>query len=86
LFGGGQNYGKVKTRQHVVLGGEEEMTELQESHYLWKKSTVSGAGSCVEVAGVGQTILVRDSRDPSGPILSFARAEWETFLAGVRLV
>jgi len=52
----------------------------------WRKSSYSanGGASCVEVAGDGQHILVRDSKDRSGPVLSFTPAEWGAFTAGVR--
>jgi hypothetical protein len=30
-------------------------------------------------------VLVRDSKDRSGPVLAFNRQEWAEFLAGVRL-
>ncbi|WP_433627841.1 DUF397 domain-containing protein [Nocardia sp. CA-120079] len=52
----------------------------------WFKSSYSQAGSeCVEVAwlsdgGVG----VRDSKNPTGPALIFAPAEWDAFMAGVQ--
>jgi hypothetical protein len=48
----------------------------------WRKSTHSNkGGDCVEVADLG--IGVRDSKDPNGPVLFFARAEWRAFVAGV---
>ena len=54
--------------------------------YEWRKSsrTVS-SGNCVEVAAnVRGMVAVRDSKDPSGPKLTFAPAEWDAFTAGVR--
>lgn len=52
----------------------------------WIKSSASaGNGQCVEVASVREDeVLVRNSRDPEGPILSFAKAEWVAFLAGAK--
>lgn len=49
----------------------------------WRKSSASGTGNCVEVR-CGDTVRVRDSKDPSGPVLTFTLAEWSAFLAGVR--
>jgi len=52
----------------------------------WRKSTRSGGNSdCVEAADLrdGGT-AVRDSKDPDGPILCFAAAEWTAFIAGVK--
>ena len=28
--------------------------------------------------------LMRDSKDPDGPVLAFTAAEWEAFVAGVK--
>jgi hypothetical protein len=42
-----------------------------------------GNGTCVEVA-LGELVLVRDSKDPEGPVLVFTTAEWEEFLRGVK--
>jgi len=51
----------------------------------WIKSSRSGGGGdCVEVREVDSGIGVRDSKNPNGPQLSFTRAEWAAFVAGVR--
>ncbi|MEU8206325.1 DUF397 domain-containing protein [Streptosporangium sp. NPDC049046] len=60
---------------------------------VWHKSTPSG--SCVEVALTDNTqvahkvdaerlFLLRDSKDPDGPVLSFAAAEWDAFLMSIK--
>ena len=49
----------------------------------WRRSTRCDAGACVEVAVFEDEVLVRDSKDPEGPVLRFSRTEWEAFLAGV---
>jgi hypothetical protein len=36
------------------------------------------------VAWSGGDVLVRDSKDPGGPVLRFSRLEWQAFLDGVR--
>ncbi|MDI2126021.1 DUF397 domain-containing protein [Yinghuangia seranimata] len=48
----------------------------------WAKSTHSGdeGGHCVEVAASAPTTLVRDSKRPSGPRLTFSRGAWTDFL------
>lgn len=51
---------------------------------LWRKNSCSLTnGDCVEVAGTSNLIVVRDSKDPDGPMLSYARAEWDAFVADV---
>lgn len=53
---------------------------------LWRKSSYSGAnGNCVEVARFQERALaVRDSKDPSGPVLNFSAEGWSAFLRGVK--
>ena len=51
----------------------------------WIKSTFSngsGGNNCVEVAFLGETVVVRDSKNPTGLPLVFSLAEWTAFLAG----
>jgi hypothetical protein len=53
----------------------------------WRKSSYSGSngGACVEVArNLPGAVAVRDSKDPDGPKLAFAPAEWAAFTAGVK--
>jgi Domain of unknown function (DUF397) len=40
--------------------------------------------NCVEVDTDGPQVAVRDTKDRTGPVLSFTRAEWTAFLAGAR--
>jgi predicted secreted Zn-dependent protease len=58
---------------------------VQEKDVTWRKSTRSGAaGHCVEVAEMPAGVLVRDSKDATGPVLRFAADGWQNFIAGVR--
>jgi hypothetical protein len=53
----------------------------------WRKSSYSGSngGACVEVAGnLPGFVAVRDSKDPDGPALTFAPADWRAFITSVR--
>jgi hypothetical protein len=52
----------------------------------WHKSTASNpSGECVEVAELaGGAIAIRNSRDPGGPALVYARTGVAAFLAGVK--
>lgn len=59
------------------------LTEPSEP-WRWSKSRRSGTnGNCVEVAMLPDVVLVRNSKDPNGPVLRFTRAEWEAFVGGV---
>jgi uncharacterized protein DUF397 len=51
----------------------------------WRKSTRSGSnGQCVEARRMGDTIQLRDTKDRSGPVLSFPLSEWTAFTAGLK--
>ena len=52
------------------------------STFAWRRSCRGGGGSnCVEVASIqGVLAMVRDSKDPAGPVLSFPAAAWRSFL------
>ncbi|MGX7671929.1 DUF397 domain-containing protein [Plantactinospora sp. DSM 117369] len=52
----------------------------------WRTSSRSGAnGNCVEVAdNLGAVVAVRDSKDRSGPVLTFRPAAWTAFTASLR--
>jgi hypothetical protein len=59
------------------------MTELQ-----WRKSSRSGGsgGNCVEVATLPDGgRAVRDSKDPTGPVLRYTAEEWLAFIEGAKL-
>lgn len=49
------------------------------------RSNGSNGGACVEVAdNLPGVVGVRDSKEPSGPVLSFASTTWAGFVAGVK--
>jgi hypothetical protein len=52
----------------------------------WAKSSYStpNGGNCVQVRDTGRAIQVRDSKNPDGDILTFARAQWAAFTAAVK--
>lgn len=51
---------------------------------VWKKSSRStDQGNCVEVAALGTTCIIRDSKNPTGPALTFATAAWSAFTTGI---
>ncbi|MBQ1052389.1 DUF397 domain-containing protein [Micromonospora sp. C51] len=51
---------------------------------MWRTSSRSGSGECVEVAGFAEAVGVRDSRDRQGAELSFAATSWTRFVAATR--
>ena len=53
---------------------------------MWRKSSYSGGsgGDCVEVADDTRRILVRDTKDRSGPVLRFTPDVWRRFAARVK--
>jgi hypothetical protein len=57
-----------------------------EAAETWRKSSRSySSGGCVEVTCLrGKYVGLRDSKDPRGPVLRFAAAEWAAFLGDVR--
>jgi Domain of unknown function (DUF397) len=58
------------------------VADSEETDFIWRKSTTSGGGNCVEVAFADESVLVRSSRNPQGSVLSFSRQEWTAFLEG----
>ncbi|WP_307832713.1 DUF397 domain-containing protein [Planomonospora sp. ID91781] len=85
---------RITWRKSSLSGAGQDCVEVG----VWRKSSHSGGGSnCIEVAladdaqAVGghkadaeRLFLVRDSKDPDGPVLTFTPSEWDAFLAGVK--
>jgi hypothetical protein len=54
-------------------------------HVVWRKSSRTQAnGQCVELADLSDRVAVRDSKDPSGPVLFFGSGHWGRFLSGIK--
>ena len=51
----------------------------------WLRSSFCDANGCVEVAAHCDEVLVRDSKDPDGPVLRYTREEFSAFIAGAKL-
>ncbi|MBV9448915.1 MAG: DUF397 domain-containing protein [Streptosporangiaceae bacterium] len=52
----------------------------------WRKSSYSGTsgGACVELGHSARGVLVRDTTDRSGPVLTFAPDAWRDFTARLK--
>jgi hypothetical protein len=50
------------------------------SHAEWRKSRRSGGTNCVEVASSPALTAVRDSKNPTGPVLAFPLSSWAEFI------
>jgi hypothetical protein len=51
---------------------------------LWRKSTRCESNACVEVASLGESVAMRDSKRTDGPVLVFTAQAWHDFLAAAR--
>ncbi|MDQ3760323.1 MAG: DUF397 domain-containing protein [Actinomycetota bacterium] len=50
----------------------------------WRTSSYSGTnGACVEIAPTPDAVLVRDSKDRTGPALTVPAATWRAFLTTI---
>jgi hypothetical protein len=59
---------------------------MQTMSALWRKSSYSGNGgqNCVETASDDGAILVRDTTDRDGVMLSVSLGAWASFTASLR--
>lgn len=63
------------------------MTAIIDQHRRlnWRKSSFSAwIGDCVEVAQSSSLLLVRDSRDSSGPVLRLTQGQWRALMRRVK--
>jgi hypothetical protein len=61
------------------------MSSTELSGLIWRKSSYSASGNCVEVATLpNNNLAIRDSKDKVGSILRFSPNEWRAFVAGVK--
>lgn len=55
-------------------------------HLKWphKSSHSNPQGNCIEVADLGSSRAVRDSKNPNGAVLFVTAAEWSAFCDAVK--
>lgn len=59
--------------------------DLEDSGVSWRKASHSvGNGECIELSSASGRILVRDSKAPEGPVLSYNVEAFRSFLTGAK--
>lgn len=71
---------------HVSFARELTQPIAERGSQMFKKSSMCGSTTCVEVDLTGAVVRVRDTKnDGDGPTLEFTHAEWQAFVMGVKL-
>jgi hypothetical protein len=60
-----------------------ETTRRDGAGTTWRRARCGGSG-CVEVARIRNTVGVRDSKHPDGPVLRYSPEEFRAFVAAVK--
>ena len=50
----------------------------------WVKSRRCDSNACVEVARNGDQVYLRDSKDPTGPVLKHSGLQWRDLLQDIK--
>jgi len=59
------------------------VADFEESSIRWRKSTASTNSGCVECAVTDESVLIRDSVNPDGPVLRVSTTAWSAFLTSL---
>jgi Domain of unknown function (DUF397) len=51
----------------------------------WLIASACHQGSCVQVARVDDSVALRNSKDPDGPVLLYSSEEWRAFIDGTKV-
>jgi len=62
----------------------DEVADGSNSNLVWYRGRACESGACVEVAAVGDAVVVRSSADSVSPPLRLSRDEWREFLGGAK--
>jgi len=60
------------------------MESTDRSRLAWRKSSFSESGNCVEIAIQEESVLIRDSKDRNGAVLSVSSSAWREFTHAIR--
>ena len=58
--------------------------ERGQARLVWRTTLTCNGGACVKVAASDQVILIGDSKEPEGPVLSYSHTEWRQFVDGIK--
>jgi len=58
--------------------------KLSDDSPAWRVAKTCQGGSCVRVARTGGVILIGDTKNPDGDVLTYTMSEWQEFVAGVK--
>ncbi len=62
------------------------LNDLEVGDLQWRKARRSANnGACVEAALSDGRILIRDSKDPGGPVLGYRSSTWRVFTSEARI-
>jgi hypothetical protein len=50
----------------------------------WRVALACNGGECIRVAPQGSEVVIGDSKNPNGPVLTYSRPEWRAFVDGIR--
>ncbi len=50
----------------------------------WRTSLSCDGGACVEVAADRNIIMIRNSRQPGGPLIEYSPEGWHEFVSGIK--
>ena len=51
---------------------------------VWRKARFCGSGECIEVSELNGMVVMRDSKNPHGPMLQYTVEEWRSFVRGIK--
>lgn len=58
--------------------------QLGDNAPAWRVARSCQGGSCVRVARTGGAILIGDTKNPHGEVLTYTVSEWQDFVAGIK--